>query len=126
MDMVAAALQIWSHGGVVAVAVAIPVVLYKWGPLIRSPTILPTVQNDPLQYKDHEEAGSHDELRKGKVDLCDKNNEINHLIKIHHWYITKFCWNVPNPFYYIHTCGELCILLCIIMNMAISLFFKYN
>lgn len=72
MDMVSAALQVWARGCPMAMTIPVSIVLYKGRPLLLSPSRLPTVQDNPLQYEDHEEAGRHDELWKWEADLCEK------------------------------------------------------
>lgn len=73
MDMMAAALQIrtWS----MAVSVSISVVLYEGRPLLLSPSSVPTVQDNPLQYEDHEEARGHDELWERETGLFETDGE---------------------------------------------------
>lgn len=65
MNVVAAALQITGCGW----PVAVPMVMQKGRPLLTSPSHLPEALDNLLQYKDHEEAGSYDELWKGKGGL---------------------------------------------------------
>lgn len=73
MDMVTAALQVRARS--MAVPVPISVVRHKGFPLVMSPSHLPTVQDNPLQYEDCEEAGSYDELWKGETGLFETNIE---------------------------------------------------
>ncbi len=73
MDVVAAALQVRACS--MAVSVPISVVRYKGRPLLPSRSHLPTIQDDPLHYEDHEEAGSHDELWKGETGLFETDME---------------------------------------------------
>lgn len=69
MDVVAAALQVRACS--VAVSMCVSVFWYEGCPLLPGPSHLPTVQDDPLQYENHEEASSHDELWKGETGLFE-------------------------------------------------------
>lgn len=73
VDVVAAALQVGACS--MAVPVSISVVRYEGRPLLLRCSHLPTVQNNPLQHEDHEEAGSHDELWKWETGLFETHME---------------------------------------------------
>lgn len=69
VQVVAAALQVRAR------PVAVPGLWYERGILLPSRPHLPTVQNDPLQNEDGEEAGSHDELWQGEIALFQTHKE---------------------------------------------------
>ena len=75
MDMMSAALQVRACSVAVTVAVAVSVVLYEGRPLLLSPSSVPTVQDNPLHYEDHEEADSHDELWERETGLFETDGE---------------------------------------------------
>lgn len=82
MHMVAAAVKISACSMAMAVSMPIPVFWYKGCPLLLCPSHLPTVQDNPLQYEDCEEASSHDKLWKGKTGLFETNIERLHSFKV--------------------------------------------
>lgn len=73
MQVLATALQVRARP--VAVPVAMGGLWYERGNLLSSRPQLPTVQNDPLQNEDDEEAGSHDELWQGEIALFHTDRE---------------------------------------------------
>lgn len=75
MHMVTAVLQIRARSRAVAVSMPTSVFWYEGCPLLLSPSHLPTVQNNPLQYEDCEEAGGHDKLWKGETGLFETDTE---------------------------------------------------
>lgn len=75
MNMVAAALKIRTCFMAVALSMPVPVFWNKGCPLLLSPPHLLTIQDNPLQYEDCEEASSNDKLWKGKTGLFETNIE---------------------------------------------------